>query len=116
MLQSAGGIGRTAARDWADGDGHAGEGAEAALVVGEVDLPQPGRAALVPAARLGVDRSARDRAKEAGLVGHADRDVALRVDGAEGRLGRHALGHRGVDTAVDYAHRLEYGLVVGGHR
>ena len=48
-----------------DGDRHPHERAQAALVVGDVDLPDPCRAAAVAAAGLGVDRAAGDRAQEA---------------------------------------------------
>src|SRR5918992_3071856 len=41
---------------FANGDRHAAKGAHAALVVGELDIPDPGRAAAVTAAGDGMDR------------------------------------------------------------
>ncbi|MEJ7714673.1 MAG: NAD(+) synthase [Thermoleophilaceae bacterium] len=54
--------------------------AQAALLVGEVDLPHPARPAPVAAPGLGADRALRDGAQEAGVVGLAHGDLALVLD------------------------------------
>ncbi len=92
-----------AARPLANRDGHADEGAEAALVVGDVDLPDPGRAAAVAAAGDGVDRAFDDRAQEARLVREALGGLALAVHLHPRRHRRHRLGDRREDAPVDEA-------------
>jgi hypothetical protein len=72
------------------------EGAQAALVIGDVDLPHGGRAAVVTAAGGRVDVAAGDRAHEARLA----------RDGTRARVGRELVGQRGEDAAVDEAERL----------
>ena len=61
----------------AGADGHPDERAQAALVVGDLDLPDPGRAAAVAAAGGRVDRALQDRAQEARLVREALRGAAV---------------------------------------
>ena len=77
------------------------------LVVGDVDLPDPRRAALVAAAGGGVDRAVDDRAQEAGLVGQALGGLAVLVHGQPGRHRGQRLGDRGEHAAVDEPGRLE---------
>ena len=88
-------------------DGHADERAGAALVVGDVDLPHPRRAAAVAAARGRVDRAVEDRAQEARLVGEALRALpsALTAFAVANEVRLSAID--GVDAAVDQPGGLE---------
>src|SRR3954454_9732285 len=70
-------IGGTLRAQLANRDGHPRGRAAAALVVGDVDVPDPGRAAAVQRSALGVDRALADRAQEGGAVGHAGHELAL---------------------------------------
>src|SRR4051812_19513946 len=90
----------------ADGDRHAHERAEAPVVVGDLDLPHPGRAAAVAAARLGVDRAFGDRAQEARLVRQALGHASLGDHRERGRHRGDRLGDRGEHAAVHEPHRL----------
>ena len=75
-------------------------------VVGDLDLPDPRRAAAVPAAGDGVDRPVDDRAQEARLVGEPLRGLAEVLDREPGRHRGHRLRDRGEDAAVDQARGL----------
>ncbi len=75
-LRRAGRVGRSAG-GVADGDRHPREHAQAAGVVGDLHLPDPGGAPAVHGAGLGVDRAGGDRAQEAGQVGQPHRHLAV---------------------------------------
>src|SRR5215211_1479123 len=91
---------------FADRDRHAHEGAEAPVVVADLDLPDPGGATAVAPARDGVDRAVEDRAQERGLVGESLRAAALAAHRVPRPHRRDRLRDRGEDAAVHEARRL----------
>jgi NAD+ synthetase len=94
-----------------DGDRHTGQGADAALVVGHLDIPDPSSPALVARFSRGVDVPLADRAQERGVIRLAHRDHAVIADGVIGARGADALGERGVDAAVDDSVHLKMALL-----
>ena len=83
------------------GHRHARGRAETAVVVAEVDVPDPGRAAAVQPPRLRMDRAGGDRAQEARAVGLAGGHVAVLGDRHVRRDRDQRLGQRRVGPAVD---------------
>ena len=75
-------------------------------------VPDPGRAAAVARARLGVDAPGADRPQEARLVGLPEREHAVVLHRLVGRQRAQGLGQRGEGAAVDDPERLADG---GGH-
>ena len=86
-----------------DRDRHPRQHAQPPLVVGDLDLPHPGRPAAMLDARGRVDRPLGDRAQEARLVREAHRRSCRRPPRRRRAERREALGDRRVDAAVDQA-------------
>jgi NAD+ synthetase len=101
------------AADSADGDRHAGQGAAATGVVGDLHVPDPGRAPAVQPAGGRVHRALGDRAQERGGVGEAHRLLAVGRDGHRGGHGGQRLGDRRVEAAVHEPHGLLDGVAHG---
>ena len=80
--------------------GHPDQGAGAALIVADLDVPDPGGAAAVPGAGDRVHVALGDRAQEGGAVRLPHRGHPVAADRQPGGGRAHALGQRRVDAPV----------------
>src|SRR4029453_11340545 len=85
---------------------HPADGAEPVLVVGQLNVPDPGGSPAVPTARNRVDRPPSDRAEEGGVVGHPEPDAAAGHHADVRSQRGERFGDGCVDTAVHEPERL----------